>query len=616
MVKPDLSSATNHPGVYLMRDSQGEILYVGKAKNLKKRVTSYWANYPRQGTKVKVLLEKVATVETIVVKTEVEALVLENELIKQHRPPFNVLLRDDKNYLYIRITMQEDFPRILLARKISNDGAKYFGPYTESKTVYAILKLIKKIFPICSSNTPITPDKLAKGHLRACLNYHLGICPGVCLGKVSSEEYKNTMREVIKFIGGQYEEVMKNLKKQMETASQNRRYEAAGRLRDSIEAIDKLSIRQIVVSKDIKMQADAIGLARQLNKVVVALLTIRGGKLLGSQTFVMESKYESTDAEVAAGFVRDYYNQVEELPKFIYLPVEAEDTAVLSEWLTERAGHKVEVVCPKLGDKRELVATATQNAQLRLGDLALRLGLEKRGSAEGVEQLKQLLKMEKLDRIEAYDISNTQGTDSVGSMVVWENGAMNKAQYRRFKIKTVEGPNDFASLVEVLTRRFSHSRLAGKQVSRDGAEVFARKPDLILIDGGKGQVNTVAKALGPIDIKIIGVAKGDHSAPKAKDDIVLPNVSAPIILPNTAPAKYLLQTIRDEAHRFALGLHTHLARKRVSESQLEAVKGIGPATRKKLIKKFGSMAGVKLATIEELTQVVGEAKANQIKQGI
>jgi len=605
MKKPDLSAVSSYPGVYLMKDEAGEVLYVGKAKNLKKRVTSYWSNYPRQATKVKVLLDRVVKVDTIAVKTEVEALVLENELIKEHRPQFNVLLRDDKNYLYIRITMQDEFPRILLARKINKDGAKYFGPFTESKTVYAILRLVKKIFPICSANTQMTSEKAKKGNLRACLNYHIGVCPGVCMGKVSSEEYKQTMRQVIKFIGGQYEEVQKELKVEMEEASRAKKYEIAARIRDNIQAIERLQVQQSVVLSDIKTNADVIGVARQLNKVVVALLSIRFGKLLSKQTFVMDSDYEVTDTEVVSAFVRDYYSQVGELPREVYISEKLEDQEVLSAWLSERADKKVEVISPSWGTKRDLVEIAIQNAKLRLGDLAVKLGLAKRGYEEGVEQLKQILKLEKLYRIEAYDISNTQGTDSVGSMVVFEGKEMNKDQYRRFKIKTVEGPDDYASLAEVLKRRFA-------RMDDDGQ--FARKPDLILIDGGKGQVNIVAKALGDIGIQIIGVAKGDHSAPKAKDDLVIPGKSEVVVLPNNAPAKYLLQTIRDEAHRFALGLHTSLARKRVSESRIEKVKGIGPATRKKLIKKFGSMAGVKRAEVEEIAQVVGMQKAKMLKE--
>lgn len=604
MTKPDLSGVSTKPGVYLMHDDRGEILYVGKAKNLKKRVSSYWANYPRQATKVKVLLEKVARVETIVVQNEVEALILENELIKKHRPQFNVLLRDDKNYLYIRITMQDEFPRILLARKVISDGAKYFGPYTESRAVYGTLKLIKKIFPICSSSQQITSDKINKGRLRACLNYHLGICPGVCLGKVSSEDYKETMRQVARFISGQYEETIRGLRKSMQQASDDRKYELAGRLRDGIEAIEKLTMRQAVVSTDVKNNTDIIGVARYLNKAVIELMRMRGGKLLDSQKFALDSNYETTDEEVLSAFIRDYYGRSEEIPAVVLLPTELEDEQVVGEWLSERLGKKVELVSSVRGARKDLVGMASENAKLHLGNMAIKLGLEKRGNEEGIIELKTILKLDKLDRIEAYDISNTQGTDSVGSMVVFEDGKMNKSQYRRFKIKTVKGPNDYASLAEVLKRRFAHS---------EGTN-FARQPDLIMIDGGKGQVSAVMKELREIHIPIIGVAKGDHSAPKAKDDVVIPGRAEPLVLPNTAPAKYLIQNIRDEAHRFALGLHTHLARKRMQESQLEKISGVGAQTRKKLIKRFGSMAGVRLATDVELREVVGKSQMKAIRE--
>lgn len=586
-----------------MKDEAGEILYVGKAKNLKKRVYSYWANYIRQGTKVKVLLEKVITVETIVVKTEVEALVLENELIKKHRPQFNVLMRDDKNYLYIRVTMQEEYPRILLARRIASDGAKYFGPYTESRAVYAIIKLVKKIFPICSSTQQLSSEKLGKGKPRACLNYHLGICPGVCLGKVTSDDYKATMREVIRFIDGQYDEVTRLMRKEMHEASEGKKYETAARVRDNIAAVERMQTQQAVLTPDLKSHADVVGMARQLNKTVMMILALRSGRLISSQSFVMDSQYESTDEEVLSAFLRDYYSRAAEVPPSVFLPIIIADQEVVSRWLSEKANRQVGIQAPQRGTRKALVDIAVKNATLKLQDLAWRSGLEKRGNEEGIAQLKELLKLEKLNRIEAYDISNTQGTDSVGSMVVFEDGKMNKGQYRRFKIKTVTGPNDYESLAEVLLRRFAHM---------EDSE-FARKPDLILIDGGKGQVNTVAHALGDIGIQIIGVAKGDHSAPKAKDDIVRPHVSAAIVLPTTSPAKYLLQTIRDEAHRFALGLHTHLARKKLTESQLEKIKGVGPETRRKLIKKFGSMAGVRAATLEEVAQIVGKAKAEVVK---
>ncbi len=604
MYKPNFKEIPIDPGIYLMKDKAGDILYVGKAKNLRKRVTSYWAKPAGQSIKTQVLVAKIAAVETVAVRSEVEALILENEFIKKHRPPFNVLMRDDKSYLYIRITMQEEFPRILLARRVANDGARYFGPYIESRPVYDLLKLIKKIFPICSSPQAISNDKLAKGVGRACLNYHLGICGGVCIGKVSVEEYRAVMQEVIRFIGGQYDAIARDLKKAMQQAAGEKRFERAAKLRDSLEAIEKIGQRQSVVSTNLRLQADVLGVERQLNKAVVAYLRVRKGKLLNSQTFALDSQYEMTDAEVISAFMRDFYLQTEEIPPVILLPVEIADEGVLEQWLAQRAGRQVELVNPSRGARRDLVTIANQNARLRLMSLAMNLNLEKRGHEQGVKDLEKLLKLNKLDRIEAYDISNTQGTDSVGSMVVFEGGKMNKEQYRRFKIRSVVGPDDFASLAEVLQRRFA---------KLDSDSGFARRPDLIVIDGGKGQVNAVVQALGPIGIPIIGIAKGDHSAPKAKDDIVLPGNGGVIVLPNNAPAKYLLQTIRDEAHRFALGLHTHLARKKVRESELEKIAGVGPATRKKLIKAFGSMRAVKEASLPALAEVVGEKVAGQIK---
>jgi excinuclease ABC subunit C len=616
--KIDLTKITFRPGVYLMKDKEGAVLYVGKAKNLKKRVSSYFTKIQGHSIKTRTLVSKIADLETIAVTSEVEALVLENELIKKYRPPFNVLMRDDKSYLYLRVTMQDEFPRILLARRIAKDGARYFGPFVSSRKVHEALRFIKKVFPLCGLTSQITAQSLKARKPRACLNYHLGICPGVCLGLVDSRQYHEIFKQVLDFLEGKYDVVLKDLRGKMKTYSAKKEYEKAARIRDSIMAIESLGEKQRVVMADTKAEMDVIGLARQLNKGVVAILKIRMGKLLDQEFLVVESKYETDDTEVLRSFVREYYALSADIPKTVLVAESLAEAGVFGDWLSTLRGTRVEVNTPTRGNSKKLVDLATANARLHFSELAEKWGVEKQGAVEGIRQLQEILGLKQINRIEAYDISNTQGADSVGSMVVFEDGKMAKDQYRRFKIKTVIGPDDFASLAEVLARRFA------KDV---GDSKFARLPDVVMIDGGKGQVNIVARELKSFSVKIVGMVKGrpmlmradgsivraDSHGQKAQDDLVLPFTAKPIELKDNSPVKYLLQNIRDEAHRFAISFHRALRTKRMKESGLEKIPGIGPATRKKLLKKFGSMAAVKNADESELSQVVGEKLAKKIR---
>ncbi|RLC37823.1 excinuclease ABC subunit C [candidate division Kazan bacterium] len=601
MREQELKRLPDQPGVYVMKDSLGKVLYVGKAKNIRKRVASYF-NRQQKPAKIVKLVEKIHKVEPIVVKTETEALVLESELIKKYRPPFNVVMRDDKNYLYIRINPKDSLPQIQLVRRVAKDKAKYFGPYVNSKSVKRTIQLLQKIFPLCT----------AKRVGRACLNYHLGICPGVCIGLVSSKEYKKTIDQVIDFLSGKYEEVLKSMAQKMSHLSESKKFEQAARLRDAIRAIKNIGEQQQIVTVDLKANRDVIGLTRKLNKTIILLLQIRHGKLLHQQQYVMDSRYEAGDPEVIAGFLRDYYSRTQDFPKEVLLPVAIFENNFFEEWLSNLAGHKVAVTKPIRGRKRRLVDLAIRNAKVRFEEMANKWGLDNRGVGEGVEKLKKLLKLKKLSRIEAYDISNFQGADSVGSMVVFERGKMDKKQYRRFRIKGVVGPNDFASLTEILRRRFEH---------KTGDAKFAKLPDLILIDGGKGQVNAAKKSLGRSKIKIIGMAKRGYSSRKGRaasptrrgpvDSLIINNKI--VTLPNHSPVKYLLQNIRDEAHRFALSYHVHIRRKRMRASEFENIPGVGPATRRKLVKKFGSLAAVKKAAEKDIAKVVGKRKAEMVK---
>jgi excinuclease ABC subunit C len=427
-------------------------------------------------------------------------------------------------------------------------------------------------------------------------------------------DYKETFKQVVDLLNGKYGDVLKDLETSMKSASAAHKYERAGRLRDGILAIKKMTESQSVISPNLKEAIDVIGFDTKVNRSVVTLMQVRGGKILNQLPYVMESKYETLPHEVLAGFIRDYYVEVENTPNIILVGEILKDKKILEMWLSAKDKHKVEILIPTRGLKRRLLKIANSNATAKFEEVAKKIRLETRFATEGVAELKKKLALKKLNRIEAYDISNTSGADSVGAMVVFENGKMDNQQYRRFKIKSVEGPDDYASLAEVLARRFSKERSDHK---------FAKRPDLLLIDGGRGQVNVVAKILKGNRIKLIGMAKGDHSAPKAKDEVIVfapptasqsggPGQIEPLNLAKNSPAKYLLQQIRDEAHRFAYAYHTNIKRKQVKESALEQVSGVGPATRKKLIKRFGSMAGVKNASETEIATVVGKKKAKII----
>lgn len=619
-IKDQLKTISTAPGVYLFKgqsfdDAQDKILYVGKAKNLKKRVASYFGKNHDDSPKTRELVKRIVGIETVVVEKEIEALILENELIKKYRPPFNVVMRDDKNYLYIRVGLNDDYPTISFVRKVARDSAKYFGPYVDARSARRTIQLLQRVLPLCTAPPKSTKSGgQGKRAGRACLNYHIGQCAGVCVGEMRVDEYKETFQQVINFLNGQYGGVLKDLDKKMREAAQEKKYERAGRLRDGIAAIKQMTESQSVISPSLKEAIDVIGFDTKVNRSVVTLIQIRGGKMRNQLPFVMESKYETEAGEVLAGFIRDYYNDVLITPHIILVGEELRDKKTLEKWLSQKDKHKVKIVIPTRGLKRRLLKIANSNAVAKFEEVARKLKLETRFATEGIKELKKKLNLKKLGRIEAYDISNTSGADSVGAMVVFENGKMDNQQYRRFKIKSVEGSNDYASLGEVLARRFKKVPPRQSSGLQDGS--FKKFPDLVMIDGGKGQVNAVAKVLKGNRIKLIGMAKGDHSAPKAKDEVIVYGQTKPLGLAKNSPAKYLLQQIRDEAHRFAYAYHTNIKRKQVRESMLEKVEGVGPATRKKLLKKFGSLTGVKNATEKEISDVVGKKTAKIIKQHV
>jgi excinuclease ABC subunit C len=573
------------PGCYLYRDANGQIIYVGKAVNLKNRVRSYFQKSANLTIKTRRLVETVRDFEYIVTDSELEALVLECNLIKKYQPHYNVRLRDDKHYPYLCITLSEPFPRLLLTRRVRQDGNKYFGPYTSSRSVYATMDLIKRIFPIVSCGKAFDGRPVQK----PCLYFHMGQCLAPCAGQADKAEYRQAVKDVVTFLEGRQEQIVRELRKQMEQASEELQFERAAKLRDQVLAVEEVMARQKVISTQM-IDQDVIAVVGEEGGACVQMFYIRGGKLIGQNNFLLEgSGEEETQNEAVQEFVKQYYQSAAYVPQEILLPCDIDETAIVQQWLRQKRGSKVEITVPVRGDKRKLVDMAAENAAHALdrmkADMRARLGNTERALSELAEALGL---DERPRRIECYDISNFQGDHFVGSMVVCENGEMNKSEYRRFKIKFHENkPDDFAMIREVLTRRL----LEGKA----GNPKFARLPDLIIVDGGKGQVSAGVRALEEtgMSLPLCGLAKRFEL-------LILPNEPDPVVLPRTSQALYLVQRVRDEAHRFANAYRVTLQSKKQTRSLLDTIPGIGPTRRKALMKEFGSMDRLRTATLDEL----------------
>ena len=579
------------PGVYLMQGEGGKVIYVGKAISLKNRVRSYFQNTAGHTAKVKAMVARIVDLEYIITDSEVEALILECNLIKRYRPNYNVRLRDDKHYPYLKVTVNEVFPRVLITRSIKKDGARYYGPFTSSGAVQATLKLLKKLFPLRSCKR----QNLATG-ARPCLNHHIKRCLAPCAGIIEKEHYANLVKEVCLFLEGRHETLIKTMEQQMLQAAEEMQFERAAELRDQIKALEKVAERQKIVSSDLADQ-DVIAMARGFDEVCVMVFFIRSGKLLGREPHFLQGTDDLSRSEVITAFVKQYYSQVEFIPKEILLDEEAGEGDIITQWLKQKRGGKVTIHVPRRGAKKELVDMVAKNALQELEQHNAQLQQEKAMTEGAVLELQQYLNLSNPPwRMECYDISNTQGTESVGSMVVFEGGKPKNQDYRRFKIKTVEGPNDFASMQEVLGRRFK----------RAAAQLNSKwtLPDLVIIDGGKGQLGAareIMKELGFGHIPTFGLAKEEeHLFTEGNPD--------PIILPRGSKPLYLIQRIRDEAHRFALTYHRNLRTKRNLRSVLEDIPGIGSKRKQALYKHFGSLAKIRAASVEELAAAPGMTK--------
>lgn len=598
-IPAELKKLPESPGVYIMRDKTDDIIYVGKAKILKNRVRQYFQNSANHSLKVKQMVSNIDHFEYIVTGSEVEALILENNLIKKHNPKYNILLKDDKTYPYIKVTTNEMFPRVFVTRKLLKDKNKYFGPFTNSSAVKENIALIDKIWQVrrCSK---VFPRDIGKG--RPCLNYHIGQCKAVCTGNVSEEEYNKMIGEILDFLSGKTENVVKNLTSKMLKYSAEMEFEKAAEVRDTIESIKILNQKQIIENLHID-DRDVIGFARGIRECIMQIFFIRGGKITGREHFMLEECEGVEDKELMTQFVQQFYSGTPFIPKEVILQCEIDDFDLISQWLSEQKGQRVNVLVPQKGERKSLVLMAQNNAKIVLDKFGAEIRREHKRTKGALEEIQKALNIDfELNRIESYDISNTQGFESVASMVVFENGLPKRSDYRKFKIKTIIGPDDYGSMEEVITRRFTryiNETSGDENVKKAG---FDKKPDMIFLDGGKGQISAVQKALTNLNlyVPVCGMVKDDRHRTRA-----LMYNGEEIELPYTSEGFKLLTRIQDEVHRFAIEYHRKLREKKQVHSILDDISGIGSVRRKALMKHFGDINAIRRAEIEELQQVDG-----------
>jgi excinuclease ABC subunit C len=595
-----LSNLPDKPGCYIMRDNKDRIIYVGKAINLHNRIRSYFHAQPDWDLKTRQMVEQIADIEWITVGSELEALILEMNLIKLNRPHYNIRLKDDKFYPYIKVRWSDPFPKLSVTRQLVKDGSRYFGPYTSVWAVHQTLDAIRRIFPYLTCDREITGQDA-----RPCLYYDIKLCAGPCIGAIKNNEYRQMIDDLCRFLEGRSDGIIQRLKNEMDNAAESMRYEKAAALRDQVQAIEKIVQHQKVFSAD-QVDSDVIAMAKVDNEACVQVFFIRNGRLIGRDYFVLEGTEEKPDREVLSQFIKQYYDEAVSVPPQVLLPSEIEEVKIIQQWLkTKRNGEKTEIIVPHEGLSQELVQMASDNAMDTLQSLRNQWHNDRHRQSESLAELQKALALDTPpNRIECFDISNTQGTAAVASMVVFEQGVPNKKHYRHFDIKTVVGPDDFASMEEVLNRRFrrwqsSHELdVPGKKPDPS----FSLLPDLVIVDGGKGQLSRAVKVLEQYNLSekvpLAGLAKQN-------EELFLPGRPHSIMLPRRSQAFYLIQRIRDEAHRFAITAHRNKRSKLGLTSRLDSIPGIGPARRKALIKHFGSLEGILNASVEELTSLPG-----------
>lgn len=668
-----LNSLPHRPGIYIMKDAAGTILYVGKAISLYNRVRSYFQDSTDLSPKNRSMVAKIEDIEFLVVQNEVEALVLESNYIKQYRPKYNVLLRDDKSYPYIKVALTEDFPRVYRVRSFKHDGNRYFGPYTNSGAVDATLDLLNKLFAFrtcrydasawAAPRTGEPPTGWKQKLLpRPCTQYYIHRCIAPCVANATREEYDAVIRQVILFLEGKHDEVLRDLGAKMEHAADELNFEEAARIRDRIKAVERILEKQRIINTEGQDDQDVIALASGDDETCAQVFFFRSGKLVGREYFILQGTRDSSPGEVMTSFLQQFYESSPHVPAEIIVEVEPDDRAVIQNWLKEKrknatatvGSSAVNVSVPKRGDKVRLVEMVKQNAQQVLEQQRIKWLTDTQKTQLALEELQEALNLAvPPQRIECYDISNTQGTNSVGAMVVFEAGRPKNSEYRRFKIKTVEGANDYASHQEVLRRRFRKAASAASQVGDvaeesaialdevesggngevESGEVSANNgkeqaqfrhewamPNLVIIDGGKGQLSAAMEVMQELhlDIPTIGIAKEDHTQSSTQEEIYTPGAPEPIILPRSSQGLYLLQRIRDEAHRFSITYHRKLRSERTFKSVLDEIPGIGPRRKQALMKHFGSVRAISAASLEELVALDGMTRdaAEKVKEYI
>jgi excinuclease ABC subunit C len=611
---PLLEGLPTKPGCYLMKDKTGRVIYVGKAVQLRSRIRSYFHASAGHTRRTEELVAHVADIEWIVVDSELEALILEMNLIKRHRPKYNVRLKDDKRFPYIKIHWGDPFPKVSVTRQMADDGGRYYGPYTSAWAVHETLDVLRKIFPY------LTCDRIITGQdPRACLYHDIRLCLAPCIGAVGQEGYRAMIDDLCHFLEGQTDEVMARLRRDMAQASQAQAYEKAAALRDQLYAIEKVVEGQKVVSQD-RLDSDVIAFARDQGDACVQVFFIRAGKLIGREYFVLEGALQADDREVMQAFLTQFYTEAAHVPDRLVLPTELEEARIIETWLaSRRGGQKVEIQVPRNGPSRDLVDLATTNAAETLATLRARWAADRSKHVQALAELQAALDLKTApQRLECYDISNLQGTAAAGSMVVFEQGTPNKRLYRRFTIKSVQGQDDFASMEEVLRRRFHRWLVSREEAAKPGGKLdpaFGLLPDLLIVDGGKGQLGRAVQVLEAAglseQVPVAGLAKGH-------EEIYLPGRAGPVVLPRGSEGLHLIQRLRDEAHRTALSQHQNQRRKSGLASQLETIPGIGPSRRKALLRAFGDLDSIRRAPIEQLVAVPGITRrlAERVKADI
>ncbi|MBM4448137.1 MAG: excinuclease ABC subunit UvrC [Chloroflexi bacterium] len=604
LIEEQLNRLPESPGVYLFRDAEGTILYVGKAANLRHRVRSYFGAGQKLSPKLLKMVSRMADIDFYVTASEQEALILELNLIKRHHPRYNVRLKDDKSFPYLKLSLKEEWPRVHITRRLEPDGSRYFGPFASAKSVRQTLKVIKGIFPFRYCTKAITGTDL-----RACLEYHMGRCLGPCIGAVGRREYAGVIKEVIMFLEGKQDRVVKSLKDKMDRAAEALNFEKAALYRDQLQAIERVVEGQRIAAA-VSGEQDVIAFSQDGDQAYVQVFFIRNSKLTGRESFVMQGTQHEEPPQIMAGFIKQFYSSSPNIPPRLMLQYPVEDVAVLKGWLQQKRGGRVAILVPRRGRRKQLVDIVAENARQGLEQLKIRQIATPKELEAAIAEIERELNLPRPPlRMEAYDISDIQGKAAVGSMVVFERGKSKPAHYRRFRIKSVPGANDYAMLQEVLRRRFKH---LGEETAP--ADTWAIVPDLVLIDGGRGQLNAALAEMGGLGVMSVPVA----SLAKENEEIYLPGRAKSVILSRRSPGLRLLQRLRDEAHRFALGYYHRVHRRQTFASAFDGITGIGPKRKRALLKKFGSVQAIREASLEEMAATSGmTAKlARKVKESL